>query len=63
MKVGVGVATMPSEKYGQETFVVAMYTPPGNVKPASDDYSYYVLNVKPRKDGCTGTACKLFNSL
>ena len=58
-KVGVGVATMPSEKYDHQTFVVAMYTPPGNVKPVSD----YGLNVKPRKDGCTGTACKLFIGL
>ena len=53
---GVGIATMPSRRFAEygnkETFIVAMYTPPGNLPGG------YSTNVQPRKDGCQGVSCK-----
>ena len=61
---GVGIATMPARKYGEydnkETFIVAMYSPQGNLYYRKQRVSDYTANVKPRKDGCKGNNCKLF---
>jgi len=58
---GVGIATMPARKYGEygnkETFIVAMYSPQGNFHYIGKKVEAYTANVKPRKDGCTGSNC------
>ena len=57
---GVGIAFMPSRKYAEygnkETFIVAMYSPSGNV--VINEVSQNSVQVKPRKDGCSGSSCK-----
>ena len=51
---GLGIATMATRYSSSfnETFIVAMYSPPGNW------LGHYSANVDTRKDGCSGSSCK-----
>ena len=58
---GVGIATMPARKYGKygnkETFIVAMYSPQGNIYYRGKRVRDFTKNVKQRKDGCDSYNC------
>ena len=60
---GLGIAIMQArglaKYYGYvETFIVAMYSPSGNVYPRGERKETYLANVAPRKRPCRGFACK-----
>ena len=54
-KFGVGIATVDSRRYPQyeniETFIVAKYSPPGNINFIGQRFQDYSRNVQPRKAG------------
>ena len=55
LKFGVGIATMPSRRFGKygntETFIVAKYSPRGNFHIFGRRLEDYSRNVQPRKAG------------
>jgi len=55
VRIGVGIATMPSRKYAKygnkETFIVAKYSPQGNFYMRGRKLQHYTANVQPRKPG------------
>jgi len=61
---GLGIAVMQARGLGKyygylETFIVAMYSPSGNVYTKGEKKDTYLANVLPRRRPCNGLSCVL----